>query len=414
MRTLALAVLLAAVAPAQDAILFRQVELWDGTGAAPRTTDVLVEQGRIVAIDARIDRPEGARVVEGAGLTLIPGLIAPEFTGGMEAGANEASSEVTPTFESASVVNPGARVFDRMLARGITAVLIPPGTGNVIGGFGCVVRPGLGHDRAFFARRRVALEIVLGRDPAAGNGRVSGPPGSFLVRRPGTRMGVGWLLRKSFADAVRFAETGDESGLEKEDAGPYAVEELQTLALASAGELPVRVTAFPAHDIETALRSARTFGFDERLVLVGCTEAYKMIDRLVEAGRPIVLDYRHDLATADYGEGGEVRLHTPRLLADAGLTFCLTTLYDLEDGPDLRMTAAFAHRHGLSAPRALRAITLDAAIVLGIDAETGSIEPGKRADLVLLDGPPLEPSSRILAVVAGGRPAIDLTEETKR
>jgi imidazolonepropionase-like amidohydrolase len=106
---------------------------------------------------------------------------------------------------------------------------------------------------------------------------------------------------------------------------------------------------------------------------------------------------------------GDRRLSTVRELMDAGVSVALSA-QDLREEDGLARQAMYAVRAGVSPEEAIKAVTLTPAKMLGIDKEVGSIEAGKRADLVVWSGEPLDATSRPLVVLVGGRSVMDLRE----
>ncbi|MCZ6462850.1 MAG: amidohydrolase family protein, partial [Proteobacteria bacterium] len=176
---------------------------------------------------------------------------------------------------------------------------------------------------------------------------------------------------------------------------------LEVLALVVRGELPAIFTAHRADDILTALRIAREFELDA--VVAGATEAYLVRDELRAAGVPVLAG--PVMERVSILERLNASYENPAFLKAAGIPFALRSGFEsyVPKNRVVLFEAAVAAANGLGAEAALRAITLDAARLLGVDEDRGSIEPGKRADLVLFDGDPFEYTSHVSAVLAGGR-----------
>jgi imidazolonepropionase-like amidohydrolase len=166
-----------------------------------------------------------------------------------------------------------------------------------------------------------------------------------------------------------------------------------------AKEVPLLVTAHRAHDLASALRVAEEF--DIEVVLDGAAEAYLMLPRIEQAGcwvlpHPAMARSRGDL------ENGTMEL--ARLLADAKVPFAMQSGYEAYV-PKTRVVlweTAISVMHGLAHERALRAMTIDAARLCGVDQRVGSLAVGKDADLALFDGDPFEYTSHCLGVVIDG------------
>jgi len=173
----------------------------------------------------------------------------------------------------------------------------------------------------------------------------------------------------------------------------------EVLARVLQGEVPLLVTAHRAHDIATALRLAREFGF--RLVLDGAAESYRMLDEIIAADVPVIV---HPTMFRAIGEAENLSLETPGVLRRAGIRVALQSGYE-SYVPRTRVIlfeAAEAAAYGLSFEDALALITIDAARLLGIDGRVGSLEPGKVGDLALYDGDPFEYATHCTGVVIEG------------
>ena len=158
------------------------------------------------------------------------------------------------------------------------------------------------------------------------------------------------------------------------------------------GELSLLVTANTVAEMASALRLQQEFGFD--LVLDSAAESYLLLDEIREAGVPVLLH-----PTMSRVRNGSYE--TAATLADAGIPFAIQTGFEgyVPKTRVLLWEAAIAAANGLGMERALEAITLSPARILGIDDRVGSIEVGKDADLALFDGDPFEYTSHICGVI---------------
>jgi|YNPNPStandDraft_1061719.scaffolds.fasta_scaffold24555_3 imidazolonepropionase-like amidohydrolase len=361
---------------------------------------VLVENGRIAAVGTDVSIPEGATVVEGGEGVLTPGFIDADAPLGVSDNSNEEYREVTPHLRISAAIWPQAPEFQWARQRGVTAVGVMPGLANVVGGLGAVVKTRGDTVQEMQVRDEVGVLVSLGTPAAWGNIPIrSGRPTSFFWRRPTTGMGVVWEVRKAFFDARRYLEAPDDPTLDPEERRGSAV-----LARALRGELPVWISARREGDIRTAFRIADEFQIP-RWILVECTEGYKLAGEIAERKVPVVVGplYYYPTQPVQSNEGREICLNNAGILAEAGVPVALTTS-SREGVGDLLTHAAFAVRHGLSPEKALRAITLTPAELLGVADRLGSIEVGKDADLVLLSGDPFQATTRILRVWIEGQP----------
>jgi imidazolonepropionase-like amidohydrolase len=237
-----------------------------------------------------------------------------------------------------------------------------------------------------------ALTVVMDMDSTSGN-RIPRrePPVNFYYRRPGTRMAIIWMLRKSFFDARQ-----DETPREDEDAN------MQLLASTLRNEIPIRVNARRALTIRAALKVADEYGL--RLTFQECTEGYKVAEQLAQKNARVVLGpfYYYPRSGAEYREGREVNWNNAGILTKAGVEVAIAS--GGQDGTvDILTAATFAFRYGMPREEALRAVTITAAEILGVANRVGSLEKGKDADMVILNGDPLNVLSRVERVILNGK-----------
>lgn len=370
------------------------------SGAALENGIVLVENGRIAAVGTDLPIPEGATVVEGGEGVLMPGFIDAHTRLGITENSNEESWEVTPHLPVSAAIWPQAPEFQQARQRGVTAVGIMPGLANVVGGLGVVVKTWGDTVEEMRVRGEVGVLVSLGTPAAWGNIPIrSGRPTSFFWRRPTTGMGVVWEVRKAFFDARRYLEAPDDPAWDPQERRGSAV-----LARALRGELPVWISARREGDIRTAFRIVDEFQIPRWVLLEG-TEGYRIAGEIAERQVPVVMGplYYSPTQPVQSEEGREICLNNAGILADAGVPVALSP-YGGGGVGDPLTCAAFAARHGLDPEKALRAITLTPAEILGVADRLGSIEVGKDADLVLLSGDPLQATTRVLRVWIDGQP----------
>jgi imidazolonepropionase-like amidohydrolase len=390
---------LGALGAAQDTItVFRGARIHSAAAAPVDNGILVIAGGRIVAVGGpNLELPAGATVVDCAGRVMTPGLVDAGTTLGVQPGdLNEQGEEITPQLRVVDALDPKDVRLRRALRGGVTTIQVNPGNRNVVGGLGAVIKTVGDTVAAMLVRDESGLRLTMGSEPSSGNRAIrGGTPVGIYYRRPTTRMGVVWETRKAFYDAKAYQE---RKTVPDADGGEAAVEPgMEVLVRALQGEVTVRTTARMEQDIRTALRLADEFGY--KALVEEATEAWRVIDDLAAAGVPVLVASPSRLAAA---EGAEVRLDTLNLLAARDIPFAICTGAD-DGGLGLAHEAMFAVRNGLSPERALRAVTLDAARMLGIDERVGSLQAGRDADFVLWSGDPFDPTSAVLSVYVGGR-----------
>jgi imidazolonepropionase-like amidohydrolase len=399
-------------------VLVRGATIWTVTGETIVGGDVLVRDGKIAAVSATpLALPDGVRLIDARGRHLTPGLIDSHSHLGVyptpyvaaHDDGNEATSPTTPDVEARHSVWPQDPGFQRALAGGITALQILPGSANLIGGRAATLQlvPAKSARAMMFPGAPGGVKMACGENPK----RVYGDRGG----KPSTRMGNMAVWRQTFirASEQRVAQDRflaahklwrDARGPAKDEPQPPSRDlGVETLVGILRGELLVHVHCYRADEIVQVMELADEFGFKVRS-FHHATEAYKVRDALVAHGASASV-------WADWWgfkmEAQDAIPQNAALLAAAGGRAIIHS--DSEIGIQrLNQEASKAYWSGrhvgldLTERDALAWITINPAWSLGIDAVTGSIEVGKRADLVIWDKHPLSVyASAELVFVAG-------------
>ena len=300
---------------------------------------------------------------------------------------NEESEPVSPQLHILDAINPFDISFNNALAAGITSVLISPGSMNPVAGDICAVSTdGIRIDKMLL--RRVGMKFSLGENPKM----------TYMNRdeTPCTRMAVAAMIREALAKAKRYA--ADLRAVEVGNDPPE-------LDLGSEALIPLLERRLKAHfhchradDIFTALRISKEFGLDP--VLIHCTDGHLIADELAEEKVPAVVG--PIMCDACKPELANITPANAARLSAAGVPVAVCTDHSEIPIEYLPISVGVCMKHGLSFEKALDAVTVTAAEIAGISDLTGSLEPGKRADLVLFDAPPFEVMSSPLMTVCGG------------
>lgn len=363
----------------------RAQTIYTVSGPVLKNAALVIENGRIKKIFTEPYTPPSDAEVLSAPVVM-PAFIDAFSKIGLAEPVNEESSEVTPDLRVSEVFSPWRKEVRVALWRGITLAHVEPGERNVVGGFCALVRTWGKTRKGSVLNPKASLKAVLGMEPTFGNrGYGWAPPQDIFFRRPTTRMAVARLFRDSLR---RGKEAISKKRLSAEE---------HVLLEVVKGKLPLRVHAGRVLDIRIAVREKEKYGL--HLILEDAWEAYKVADIIAKEKIPVVLT--PDAVGLRLNDPpGERRLNCASVLERRGIVLAFGTAgVDV----DLRLLASTAVRYGLSEKGALQALTLNAARILGIADQWGSIAPGKRADLVLLNGPPLSLSTRILYVIGEGR-----------
>ncbi len=354
---------------------------------------VVIRDGKIVSVTAGLDAPEGARVIDASSSVVMPGMVDANARFGILGDENEQSEEITPEFSIAPCIDLASLTMQQAAQLGVTTIRVAPGTQNVVCGSGALVKTAGGPLGAVLLGPSREVKVVVGDDPGWGN---SAPrnvkPNSFYYRQPTTRMGVVWLLRQAL-DRVRHAE------------GPAAAQ--SPLGRALAGTQTVHVLVRSAVDIETTFAVADEFGLSD-LVFEDCVEAYKMAEPLAQRAIPVIVGPMYGPTRMSWWERtqGKESWSGPGLLARAGVKVAIASNTQ-GVARSLLEAASLAARNGMPPDEALMAVTRWPSEILGLADRVGTLEAGKDADLVILNGPPLAATTRIEKVLVGGRMVLD-------
>ncbi|ROR65030.1 amidohydrolase [Agrococcus jenensis] len=357
---------------------------------------IVVRDGRIAELGADVAVPEGAEVLDAAGAQVTPGLVDahvhlgvhPEGDGPTASDTNEMTNPNTAGVRALDAIDPFDEGFDLALAGGVTTVNVNPGSGNPIGGQAVTLHT---HGRIvdhMVLREPAGIKSALGENPK----RVYGDKKVM----PSTRMGTAKILRDAFVAAQNY-----QRRLADPDKGSQQDVDLTMEALGKVlrREIPWRQHAHRADDIVTALRLQAEFGYD--LIIDHGTEAHVVADLLAERGVPVLIGPL--FTTKSKMELRKRSIANPGKLARAGVELSLITDHPVIPISFLVHQASLAVREGLDRETALRAITINPAKALGVAAEVGSLEVGKRADLVVWGGDWMDPMARPRTVLIDGR-----------
>jgi imidazolonepropionase-like amidohydrolase len=416
-----------AVAPRADAphiYAIRGARVVTAAGAPLSAGTVVIRNGIIEAVGESVQPPSDAMVIDGAGMTVYPGLIdmgtsiGVDIQLGSEPDNLRTTEEVErwkrtlilrPEIEAASHVRADSPDLVRLASNGVTTVLATPpgiivkGQSALVNVTGPIDEPQIGN----VGDSRRGLQVV--RTPVAlhiefpGNVRGGGYPVSLL--------GAIAFVRQSFLDAQHQALAAARYERVKTGAArPQHDPTLDALQPALAGRLPVAFEAGEAREIGRALDMAQEFKLDP--VITGGREADQMAADLKARNARVIYNLnfptRSRMLPPDADEplsALRTRANAPKVpaaLEKAGLVFAFSSA-GLREHRDFVRNVARAVKEGLPADAAVRALTINAATIAGAADRLGSIEKGKIANVIVTEGDLFDEKSKIRHVFVDGR-----------
>ena len=350
---------------------------------------ILIRDGKIGAVGADLKAPEGATIIDATGEFVMPGIIDCHSHIAVDGSVNEAGPAVSSMANIADVLNPDDINIYRDLAGGVTTANILHGSANPVGGQTVVIKLRWGKPAADlpFQGALPGIKFALGENPKHSN--FPTPPG-ITPRYPGTRLGVEEVIRQAFIEAREYKKQWDDYNQHK-SAGeqnlipPRRDVRLDPLVEVLEGKRYVHAHCYRADEILMLIRVANEFGFKVR-TFQHVLEGYKIADEIAAsgAGGSTFSDW-----WAYKMEAFDAIPYNAALMTERGVITSVNS-DDAQEARQLNQEAAKSMKFGgLSANDALKLITLNPAIQLGIDARAGSIDVGKDADLAIYNHDPL-------------------------
>lgn len=346
--------------------------------------NILIENGKIVAVGDSVEIPKDAKVIDADGKWITPGLIdvhthisVKEEPSAMPKLGDtlENTDPVTPYVRAIDSLNPFDSAIEAVRDAGFTTCCTLPGSGNLIGGQSVVFKTKVAETvMELVIPGKEQMKMALGENPR----RIHGTKG----KSPRTRLGNGAVLREALFKAKVYSDKLKEAETDPSKA-PTPDFRLDPLVPVVRGEMKCRIHSHRADDIVTATRIADEFGL--KYTIEHVTEGWKIINYLKEKNVTCVVG-PHDMGPYKL-EVWNRRLDNAVFMEEAGINFCITQ--DACSGTRfLPSFIGMIMARGLSFEAALASVTINAAKLLDIDDRVGSIEVGKDADLAIFSGHP--------------------------
>ncbi len=367
---------------------------------------ILIKDGKVAEVGPSIKAPKDAQVIAAAGQFVMPGIIDCHSHIALDGSVNEGGVSVSSMANIAEVLDPDDIDIYRDLAGGVTTANVLHGSANAIGGQTVVIKLRWGQPAAKlpFEGAVPGIKFALGENPKRSNFSFPGQP----KRYPATRMGVEETIRGAFIEARDYKKTWDDYNKragagEKNIIPPRRDLQLEPLVEVLEGKRYVHSHCYREDEILMLLRVAKEFGFKVR-TFQHILEGYKVADELVAAGvgASTFSDW-----WAYKVEAYDAIPYNASLMTRRGVVVSINS-DDAEEATHLNQEAAKSMKFGgLTHDEALKMVTLNPAMQLGIDKRVGTIDAGKDADLVIYNHDPLSAYAVVQKTLVDGRVYFD-------
>jgi imidazolonepropionase-like amidohydrolase len=372
---------------AQDLLIKNGTILTVTKGTIPNG-DVLVVGGIIKKIGKSIKVPNGVKVVDATGKYVIPGII-DSHTHIALTGTNESANAITPEVVMREVLNAEDLSIYTALSGGVTMVHTMHGSGNPIGGENIVIKMKWGKtsEEMIVPQAYRTLKFALGENPKRANSPSTGTP-----RYPQSRMGVNSIIRREFSKAKNYMEQWDRYLKAKKSkktaknlVPPRKDLQMEQLADMVRGKMLARCHSYRADETLEFINLSKEFGF-KIAAFEHISEAFKIVQELAEEGIGISIFLDNWAYKVEASEG---IAYNAAFCTQQGVLVSINS----DSGERIRRLfndAAKSMKYGgLSEEEALKLVTINPAIQLGVEKIAGSLEVGKHGDIAIFNEHPL-------------------------
>ena len=356
--------------------------------------DILIDGGKIVKIGKGLSA-DGAEVIDATGLHVYPGFVEAHCHIGLDGYGigyeghdyNELNDPVTPQVQAIDGINPFDPCMKMAAKAGVTCFATGPGSSNSIGGTFAAIKPVGTRVDNMIVKFPIAMKCAFGENPKR----------CYQKQGISSRMTNAAKIREALNKAKVYKAKIEAAG---DDASKLPAYDQQSEALIPVlnHEIPLKAHAHQANDIFTAIRIAKEFGVG--LTLEHVTEGHMIVDELAKENLPLAVG-------PTFGHASKFELQnktweTPGILAKAGCHVSIITDAPVTPLHYLPLCAGLAIKAGMDEYEALRAVTINPAEHIGIADRVGSLEEGKDADVVIVDGCPFDVTGVIKHVLING------------
>jgi imidazolonepropionase-like amidohydrolase len=396
----------------KPAVAIRNATIYPVTSAPIEHGTIVFANGTIAAVGADAAVPPGATVIDGTGLRVYPGLI----DSGSQIGLVEINSvagsvdtaelgEINPNARAEIAVNPHSNVIPVTRVNGITTAIVEP-TGGVISGSSALIQLAGWTPQEMTVKAPIAMHIHF---PRLRGGRFAEVPQDEEAEKEAKKNYTKDVdkLRDTLRDAQAYAKAAaaraKDTTVKRFDRDVV----LEALVPVVEGREPAIVHASLERDIRAALKFADEMKL--KVILADADDVQRVIPELKKRNIPVILGPILDLPPRE-DDPYDLLFTNAKALYDAGVPFSIQT-QDSHNARNLPYHAAACAAFGLPKEVALKAVTIFPAQIFGVADKVGSLEVGKRADVIVTDGDPLEIVTHVKRLFIGGE---DISLETNQ
>ena len=356
--------------------------------------DILIDGGKIVKIGKGLSA-DGAEVIDATGLHVYPGFVEAHCHIGLDGYGigyeghdyNELNDPVTPQVQAIDGINPFDPCMKMAAKAGVTCFATGPGSSNSIGGTFAAIKPVGTRVDNMIVKFPIAMKCAFGENPKR----------CYQKQGISSRMTNAAKIREALNKAKVYKAKIEAAG-DVASKLPAYDQKSEALIPVLNHEIPLKAHAHQANDIFTAIRIAKEFGVG--LTLEHVTEGHMIVDELAKENLPLAVG-------PTFGHASKFELQnktweTPGVLAKAGCHVSIITDAPVTPLHYLPLCAGLAIKAGMDEYDALRAVTINPAEHIGIADRVGSLEEGKDADVVIVDGCPFDVTGVIKHVLING------------
>jgi imidazolonepropionase-like amidohydrolase len=393
--------------------VIRNAKIVTVTGAVIERGSVLIRDGKIAEVGAKVAAPATARAIDATGLSVYPGMIDSGTQLGLtEIGSIQETHDTTelgdfnPHMRAIVAVQPHSELIPVARANGITTAITHP-SGRLVSGQAALINL----DGWTWQEMTVKAPAAMWMEyPRAPRGRAAaflqGENAPNLTQLRDRQLAA---LRQKLEDAQAYAKAKEARAADK-SLPPRPVDHvLEALIPVVKGELPVLMVANAEREIKGAIELADKYKL--KLIISGAGDAWKVASLLKEKNVPVIIGPVTDVP-GNEDDDYDVNYSHAAKLYKAGVKFAFQTNDDAYVR-NLPYQAGTSAAFGLPKDEALKAVTIYPAQIFGVDKLLGSIEAGKMANLIVTDGDPLEFKTIVKHMFVNGKP-VDLSSRHTR